>query len=161
MKLVRLPLPVIRKDVISCPHSRVAREPALGIVRPWRLVSRSLPHKSSSLETALWSRLPPAPMFSTQIHWLPLKRHRRRSGGQFHRSRADLDPTLPARDHMIRAIIRKERVRDGGDGPGPLLDQVVAERGRWSFGEPIGGNHKARVAQTAAQALRAISICGA
>jgi hypothetical protein len=33
------PLPVLRENVISCLHYRVAREPALGVVRLRRLVS--------------------------------------------------------------------------------------------------------------------------
>ena len=34
------PVPVIRENVISCLHARVAREPALGVVPLRRLVSR-------------------------------------------------------------------------------------------------------------------------
>src|SRR5216117_2439813 len=34
------PLPVVRENVISCLHDRVAREPALGVVTLRRLVSR-------------------------------------------------------------------------------------------------------------------------
>src|SRR5229473_1539337 len=33
-------MPVIRENVISCLHHRVAREPALGVVPLWRLASQ-------------------------------------------------------------------------------------------------------------------------
>src|SRR5205823_14996350 len=36
----RSPLPVVRENVISCLHDRVAREPALGVVPLRRLVSQ-------------------------------------------------------------------------------------------------------------------------